>query len=394
MFRIAFRHVRAFPLSSFYQSRPFHATPRALSNEKLKILFCGADQFSVAHLDALHAEIESPDSTIESIQVVTRTDKRTGRGLKQLTSPPVKAEADKLGLHVYQLDTFTGWNPPPTDLVVAVSFGRLVPARILNASKYGGINVHPSLLPDLRGAAPIHWAIMLGRKHTGVTVQTLHPTKFDEGVILDQTPPPGIPINGKWGGLNDVLAGYGAVMLVNAIRNRLFIPPYKALPQRDFDEVALAPKIASEHRQLDFNALTSADILRRKDALYRLWAYAQDVHGDRLRIHVAHTMSLLADNNAEIAAICKWQPIGQPFAIEDTEGNVVENGSILVNTIDGKTLKIPRMTVEGMPDLTSIVAARRARLIAPFRQQHGFHKYRVGWFYSPLATGPADGSAG
>jgi methionyl-tRNA formyltransferase len=69
-----------------------------------------------------------------------------------------------------------------------------VPPRILQKLKYGGLNVHPSLLPDLRGAAPIEHAILSGRNYTGVSVQTLHPLHFDHGVVLAQTPAPGIPI--------------------------------------------------------------------------------------------------------------------------------------------------------------------------------------------------------
>lgn len=389
MFRIAAPHVRTLVYPA-KRVRLFHSSPCFRDEEKLRILFCGADRFSVTHLEALHDESKLPNSTIGSISVVTKTDKRTGRGLKQITSPPVKGEATKLGLPLYQIDTFTGWEPPPTDLIIAVSFGLLVPARILEASKYGGINVHPSLLPDLRGAAPVHWAIMLGRKHTGVTIQSLHPTKFDEGVIIDQTPAPGIPVNHKTGGLVDTLSAFGAEMLVNTIRKKLYIPPYKPLAPRNFDEIALAPKIASQHRQIDFNSLTAEDILRRKDALHKLTCFAQTSSGQRVRIVIGPEIREFMANDAEIQAICRWQPIGQPFAIEESEGAKIGEGSapILINTIDGKTLCISRMTVEGHHEAAAYSAARRAQLIAGFRQHQGVHSYRMAWFFSPLSSEP------
>jgi methionyl-tRNA formyltransferase len=386
MFRIAISHVRS-SVNPAKRARLFHSSRRFRDEEKLRILFCGADRFSVTHLEALHDESKAPNSNIGSINVVTKTDKRTGRGLKNITSPPVKGEANKLGLSVFQIDTFTGWEPPPTDLIVAVSFGLLVPTRILEASKYGGINVHPSLLPDLRGAAPVHWAIMLGRKHTGVTIQSLHPTKFDEGVIIDQTPAPGIPVNHKWGGLTDTLSAFGAEMLVNVIRKKLYIPPYKPLAPRDFDEIALAPKIASQHRMIDFNSLTADDILRRKDALNKLTCFAQNSSGQRVRIVIGPDIAEFMGHDAEVQSICKWQPIGQPFAIERAEGEKVGEGTapILVNTIDGKTLCISKMTVEGHHEGPAYSAARRAHLIANFRQHQGVHAYRMAWFYSPLS---------
>ena len=387
MFRISPCHSRAVRHRIYRHNRLFTSSRRLCDDEKLRILFCGADRFSVAHLDALHAESKSTDSNISTINVVTRTDKRTGRGLKQITSPPIKSEAVKLGLPLYQIDTFTGWTPPPTDLIIAVSFGLLVPARIINASKYGGINVHPSLLPDLRGAAPVHWAIMLGRKHTGVTIQSLHPQKFDEGVILDQTPAPGIPVNHTWGGLTDTLAAFGAEMLINAIRTRLYVQPYVPLPPRRFDEIALAPRIASEHRQVDFNTLSAEDILRRKNALHKLHSFAQTSTGERIRLVMSWDMHELDEEVPDIHAIFKWQPIGQPFAIETREGEIIRGGGILVNTVDGKTLCIPKVTVEGHPTLPGYTAARRASLIAPFREHHGYHGYRMAWFYAPLSTG-------
>lgn len=137
--------------------------------EPLRILFCGSDDFSITSLQALYNEARQESDFIKSIDVVCRPGKRTGRGLKTLReglirrllllllrSPqavPIKRAAEQLQLPVHEIDTFTGWKPPIVsnhefNLVIAVSFGLLIPPRILQAAKFGGLNVHPSLLPE------------------------------------------------------------------------------------------------------------------------------------------------------------------------------------------------------------------------------------------------------
>ncbi|KAF3058154.1 Methionyl-tRNA formyltransferase, mitochondrial [Daldinia childiae] len=83
--------------------------------------------------------------------------------------------------------------PSHTNLIIAVSFGLFVPPRLLRAAQYGGLNVHPSLLPDLRGPAPLQHALLAGHTHTGISLQTLDDRAFDHGLILARTPPLPIP---------------------------------------------------------------------------------------------------------------------------------------------------------------------------------------------------------
>jgi methionyl-tRNA formyltransferase len=130
---------------------------------------------------------------------------------------PIKLAAAEERCVAHTLDTFTGWTPPSrVDLIVAVSFGLFVPPRILNLATYGGLNVHPSLLPDLKGPAPIQHALLKRRLYTGVSVQTLHPAQFDGGTVLAQTPSPGImiPDGANADDLTKRLADEGANMLV------------------------------------------------------------------------------------------------------------------------------------------------------------------------------------
>lgn len=196
--------------------------------------------------------------------------------------------AHELSLPTHAVDTFTGWSPPtPVDLVIAVSFGLFVPPRILSYSHYGGLNVHPSLLPDLRGPAPIEHAILKRRKYTGVSVQTLHPKHFDQGIILAQTPPPGIEISTETTSqqLERQLADVGAQMLVDVVKSRRFVPPLKdagwyAQSNHPTDH---APKITKRDRFVDFDKDTLDDILAKQQALGDPWCILPN--GDRLILH-------------------------------------------------------------------------------------------------------------
>ncbi len=135
----------------------------------------GTPAFAVPSLQALHA--------LSDIKlVVTQPDRPQGRGLK-LTAPPVKEHALKLGLDVDQpervrnLEWLERYRSLAPDVVVVVAFGQILPESILSWPKHGCVNVHASLLPRWRGAAPIQWAIRSGDNETGVTIM-----KMDKGV--------------------------------------------------------------------------------------------------------------------------------------------------------------------------------------------------------------------
>lgn len=130
-----------------------------------RILFCGSDQFSVESLKAVNELRRKAPSAASSLDVVVKKGKPAGRGRKSIrdgtacplnTQPqhaddlsvPLKEAANSLSLPCHEISTFTGWQPPPVDLVIAVSFGLFVPKRILGAATYGGMNLHPSLLPE------------------------------------------------------------------------------------------------------------------------------------------------------------------------------------------------------------------------------------------------------
>jgi methionyl-tRNA formyltransferase len=250
---------------------------RTYSTEKthnpLRVLFCGSDDFSIHSLRAIRDLQARRDDKIHSIEVVCRPDKRTGRNLKNLHQVPIKAVAQELDLPLHQINTFTGWTPPnPYDIVIAVSFGLLVPPRILSGAQYGGLNVHGSLLPELKGPAPIQHALLQRKETTGVTLQTLHPKKFDHGLILDQLAIDVGPMSTAQD-LNQYLGPLGAELLVEGLENESFVPPLKETrhPTVENAEPSYAPAITPEDRHIDWSGWTAGEILVRDRALGELW---------------------------------------------------------------------------------------------------------------------------
>src|SRR5438128_2704334 len=148
---------------------------------KLRVVFMGSPDFAVPCLDALFA-------TEEVVAVVTQPDKPAGRGLG-VQPPPVKARALAAGVPVMQpvsvrkppfADELRALSP---DVCVVVAYGKILPPEVLATPRYGCLNVHASLLPQYRGAAPIQWAIIRGERETGVTLMQVD-AGMDTGDML------------------------------------------------------------------------------------------------------------------------------------------------------------------------------------------------------------------
>lgn len=154
------------------------------------IIFMGTPDFSVPILSMLRQE------GYDIAAVVTQPDRPVGRK-RVLTAPPVKVEAERLGISVIQPEKLIGSQELEeiialeADLIVTAAFGQLLPKELLDAPRLGCINVHASLLPKYRGGAPIHKAIMDGETETGVTIMYMV-EKLDAGDIISQVT---VPIN-------------------------------------------------------------------------------------------------------------------------------------------------------------------------------------------------------
>lgn len=181
----------------------------------MKIIFMGTPDFSVGTLEAL---IEAGH---EIVLAVTQPDKPKGRG-KEVQFPPVKETALRHGIPVFQpkkvreAACIEELQKYPADVMVVIAFGQILPKEILTMTPYGCINVHASLLPKYRGAAPIQWSIIEGESVTGVTTMQMD-EGLDTGDMIQKTE---IAIDKKetGGSLHDKLAKAGAALCVETLK--------------------------------------------------------------------------------------------------------------------------------------------------------------------------------
>ena len=226
-----------------------------------KILFMGTPEFASAQLRAIFEAAEENDFQI--VGVLCQPDKPKGRGYKMIP-PPVKEYALSVGLPVYQPTTLRDeafaalLSELDPDLIVVAAYGKILPVNVLDYPKYGCINVHGSLLPAYRGAAPIQRAIMDGLSGTGVTIMHMA-AGLDTGDMIDSVRVP-ISENEDFGTLYAEMGEAGARLLLSVIP-RLTDGTAPRIPQDD----ALsnyAAKIEKEECRLSFD--TPVRILHNK----------------------------------------------------------------------------------------------------------------------------------
>jgi methionyl-tRNA formyltransferase len=213
-----------------------------------KIIFMGTPDFSVPVLQRLLSD------GYEVIAVVTQPDRPVGRK-KVMTAPPVKMEALKHGIPVYQperirrqedLEPILALNP---DLIVTAAFGQILPKNLLDAPPHGCINVHASLLPELRGGAPIHYSIIQGKAETGITIMYMA-EKLDAGDILTSVRV-SIEERDTVGSLHDKLSVAGADLLSETLP-KLLSGELSGIPQND-EMATFAPNIKREQEKINWS---------------------------------------------------------------------------------------------------------------------------------------------
>ena len=211
-----------------------------------RIVFMGTPDFSAPILNKL------VQSEYEVVLVVTQPDRPKGRK-KVITPPPVKVEAEIHNIPVFQPEKIRheyqeilNYNP---DIIVTAAYGQILPNELLEGPKYGCINVHASLLPELRGGAPIHYAIMQGKDETGITIMYMA-EKLDAGDILTQK---SIPIEKKdhVGSMHDKLSTVGADLLMETLP-KLFAEELTPIKQDD-SKATFASNIKREQEEIDWN---------------------------------------------------------------------------------------------------------------------------------------------
>ena len=275
----------------------------------MNLIFMGTPEFAVPALDAL---CEAGHSVVA---VFTQQDKPKGRKLK-LTPPPVKVRAQELGIPVYQpntlrdeetLELIKGMN---ADCAVVAAYGKLIPTAMLKVLKYGFVNIHSSLLPKYRGAAPINWAVINGEEVSGVSTMLLD-EGLDTGDVLESLETP-IDPDETAGELHDRLAVMGAQLIVSTLEK--IENGTVERKKQDDSKSCYAPMLDKALGIIDWSS--SAVSIHNKVRGLQPWPVAAAwLCGERLRIHKTR----LTDGegkNGEVISL-------DPFTVACGEGAVI-----------------------------------------------------------------------
>lgn len=287
----------------------------------MKIVFMGTPEFAVEPLRALW------EAGHEICAVVTQPDKPKGRG-KTLQVTPVKAFALEKGIQVLQPvrikrpESVAELAAIPADVYVVAAFGQILSQEILDLPKYGCVNIHASLLPKYRGAAPIQWAILNGEDKTGVTIMQMD-AGVDTGDMLFRKEVK-IEETDTAATLEDKLARAGAELIVPALEA---IERKEAVPEHQKEEDSCyAPMIDKGMGKVDFGR-PARQIARQVRGLNPWPSAYTSYKGKTLKI---------------------WEAFCTPEAAEGMPGSVkrVEKDAFYLNTAEG-VLKVTRVQLEG-----------------------------------------------
>ncbi|MCM2533465.1 methionyl-tRNA formyltransferase [Neobacillus pocheonensis] len=293
-----------------------------------KIVFMGTPDFSVPILRQIIKD------GYEVIGVVTQPDRPVGRK-KILTPPPVKVEALEHGIPVYQpekirqkeeLEKILSLNP---DLIVTAAFGQILPNELLEAPTHGCINVHASLLPELRGGAPIHYAIIQGKKKTGITIMYMV-EKLDAGDILTSVEVP-ISDEDNVGTLHTKLSKAGADLLSETLP-LLLDGKLSPIPQNN-EEATFAWNIKRDQEKIDWTK-SGEEIYNHIRGLNPWPGAFTSMDGSVLKIWRSEKVSDLSSQ--ESGTILKIEPDG-----------------IIVSTGNETAIKIKELQPSGKTKMTS-----------------------------------------
>jgi methionyl-tRNA formyltransferase len=286
--------------------------------KKHKVLFMGTPEFAVITLEAL---IASPEYDV--VAVATRADKPAGRGRK-LRPSPVKEMALEHGIPVFQPrslrkdpDAVAALAATEPDVIVVAAYGLILPKSVLEIPRHGCINVHASLLPRWRGAAPIAAAILAGDEVTGITIMLMD-EGMDTGPILAQAREPIRPTD-TTGSLSERLATLGARLLMETLP-RWIAGEIESLPQDD-SRATRAPMIRKGQGRIDWHK--PADVLEREVRAYQPWPGSfTSWRGKNLKVLEAGVSRDMAEGEP-----------GTVVQVEDGVGAVTGNGVLLLRRL-------------------------------------------------------------
>jgi len=294
----------------------------------VKIVFMGTPDFAVPSLQALY------DAGHEIAGVFTQPDRPAGRG-NRITASPVKSFAESMNLRIFQPEKIK--NPEAVesviklepDCLVVVAYGQVLPPDILEYPKYGCVNVHASLLPAYRGAAPIHWAVINGDTKTGVTTMLMDQGLDTGDMLLYEEIP--LDIDSTMGEIHDVLKITGAKLLLKTLaglENKTIVP----VPQPA--GFTYAPLIKREIEKID-------------------WSWDAGKIHNRIR-GLSPWPGAFTTFRGEQIKIWKSRPVDPDKSIDSMAGEIV------LRTADG----IKAATGKGYIEITELQPAGRKRMAA------------------------------
>jgi methionyl-tRNA formyltransferase len=303
----------------------------------MRILFCGTPQFAVPTLKHFLAQRD-----FELLAVITQPDRASGRG-RQISNSPVKEVALAANLTVHQpekirapevQELLESYSP---DFIVIIAYGQIIPARLLPIPKHGWINLHASLLPKYRGAAPINWAIVNGETQTGLTTMRID-AGMDTGDILLQQEL-GIGAIETAPELAARLSEAGAPLMAETLRS---LAAGKITPRpQDHSQATLAPMLKRDNGHIDWNR-TAKEIYNRMRG-FTPWPGSHSV----FRGHSCHLWGEPVSNKKGSA------PPGTLFR-EDSDLLVVCGGATV--------LRLSAVQLEGRQRVAAFEFANGARL--------------------------------
>lgn len=296
----------------------------------LNVLFMGTPDFAKESLESLY------NAGYNIIGIVTNPDKPKGRGMKMIASP-VKEFGLEKDIPVYQplkirnndsfIDEMKNLNP---DVICVVAYGKILPKEILEIPKLGCINVHGSLLPKYRGAAPIQWAVINGEKQTGITTMYMDIGMDTGDMILKEVVD--IGEDETTGELWERLSKIGGNLLVNTLK---LIESGNAPREKQGDDFTIAPMLEKEMAQINWNEKTALEIKNLVRGLNPIMGAYTYINSKKIKLWKVNVLS-----NEEF--------IGLNF-VSDLNLDNVNNGDVIVaNDKQGLFLKAKDAVIEAI----------------------------------------------
>lgn len=259
----------------------------------MKILFMGTPDFAKVSLEAVY------NANYEILGVVTNPDKPKGRGMKMIASP-VKQFAEQIGLKVYQpikvrnnpefIEEIKSLAP---DVICVVAYGKILPKELLEIPKLGCINVHGSLLPEYRGAAPIQWAVLNGDKKTGITTMYMDVGMDTGDMILKEEVE--IGEDETTGELWDRLSKIGGELLVKTLQQ---IEQGTAPRTKQGEKFTMAPMLDKQMAKIDWEEKSASEIKNLVRGLNPIMGAYTFLNGKKIKfwkVAIATNKEIMAD---------------------------------------------------------------------------------------------------